>query len=301
VCATEENVEEEKLIYQLPIRFCLLTDESIELLPPPDTSNIERACQDFCESLLSAAKLCIPRGRRKYYVPCWDKECETLYRSFTQAPVGTDSDRAASSLLSQLGQKKQERWEEAVNSINFSRSSRKAWRTINKLTGRSGCSFHQCHVSPNSIASQLVKNGAHKTGDRESTRLVNKELSDLWKILTPEGHSISEPFSPEEIATAHRRLKLGKFPGLDSIFAEFILHARLALKFWICDFLTSCMRQLKIPKIWRRALIVAIPEPEKPPGNPKSYRPISLLCVPLKILERLIYARVDPIIDPLLP
>jgi len=33
----------------------------------------------------------------------------------------------------------------------------------------------------------------------------------------------------------------------------------------------------------------------------KSYRPISLLCVPFKILERLIYARVDPIIDPLLP
>jgi len=35
--------------------------------------------------------------------------------------------------------------------------------------------------------------------------------------------------------------------------------------------------------------------------HPKSYRPISLLCVPFNILERLIYARVDPFIDPLLP
>jgi len=35
--------------------------------------------------------------------------------------------------------------------------------------------------------------------------------------------------------------------------------------------------------------------------DPKSYRPISLLCVPFKILERLIYARVEPIIDPMLP
>ena len=61
------------------------------------------------------------------------------------------------------------------------------------------------------------------------------------------------------------------------------------------------MRQLKIPKIWRRALIVAIPKPEEPLGDPKSYRPICLLCVPVKILERLIYARVDPITDPLLP
>ena len=39
----------------------------------------------------------------------------------------------------------------------------------------------------------------------------------------------------------------------------------------------------------------------KPVGDPKSYRPTSLLCVPYKILERLIYARAEPLIDPLLP
>ena len=88
---------------------------------------------------------------------------------------------------------------------------------------------------------------------------------------------------------------------MDSIFPEFILHDRSALKSWFCDFLTSCMRQLKIPKIWRRALIVAIPKPEKPLEDLKSYRPISLLRVPFKILEVLIYARVDPLIDPVLP
>ena len=106
-----------------------------------------------------------------------------------------------------------------------------------------------CPVSANSSTSQLVKNGAHKTGDRESTRLVNKQLSDLWKIPTPEGHSISEPFRPEELSAALRRLKPGKAPGLDSIFPEFILHAGSALKSWFCNFLTSCMRQLNIPKI----------------------------------------------------
>jgi len=181
-----------------------------------------------------------------------------------------------------LGQKKQERREEAVNSTDFSHSSRKAWRTINKLTGRSGRSFHQCPVSANSIATQLVKNGAHRTGDRESTRLVNKELSDRWKIPTPEGQSISEPFRPEELAAAFRRLKPGKSLGLDSIFPEFILHAGSALKSWFCDFLTSCMHQLKIPKIWRRALIVAIPKPEKPSGDPRAIVPYLCCVFPLK-------------------
>jgi len=215
--------------------------------------------------------------------------------------VGTASDRAASSLISRLQQKKQERWQEAVNSIDFLHSSPKAWRTVNKLTGRSGRSSRVCPLSANSIASQLVKNGAHKTSDREPTRLVNKELSDLWKIPTPEGYSISEPFRPGEFAAALRRLKPGKSPGLDSIFPEFILHAGSALKSWLCDFLNSCRRQLKIPKIWRRALVVAIPKPEKPLGDPKSYHPISLLCVSFKILERLIDTRVETITDSLLP
>ena len=232
----------------------------------------------FCKSLLSAAKQCIPRGRRKNYVPCWCKECETLYRSFTRAPVGTDSDRTASVLLSRLQQKKQERWEEAVNSIDFSHSSRKVWRTINKRTGRSGCSSRLWSVSANSIVLQLVKNGTHRTEDRESTRLLNKELSDLWKIPTPQGHRISEPFRSEELSTAFRRLKPGKSLGSDSNFPERIQHAGSPHKSWFCNFLTSCMRQLKIPKIWRKALIVAIPKP-KNIGKPKELSShISAVC-----------------------
>ena len=46
-------------------------------------------------------------------------------------------------------------------------------------------------------------------------------------------------------------------------------------------------------------LVVEIPKPIKPEGDPKSYRPLSLLCVFYQILEKLIYGRVEPIIDPL--
>ena len=128
----------------------------------------------------------------------------------------------------------------------------------------------------------MVKNGTHKTSDRKPTRLVNKELSDLWKIPTPEGHSISELFRPEEFAAALRRLNPGKSPGLDSIIPTFILHAGTALKSWFCDFLNSFMRQLKIRKIWRRALVVAIPKPEKALEDPRAIV-LYLCCVsPLK-------------------
>ena len=65
--------------------------------------------------------------------------------------------------------------------------------------------------------------------------------------------------------------------------------------------LNSLQSLEKSTKVWRRALVVAIPKPNKPVEDSKSYRPISLLCAPYKILEQLIYPRIEPIVDPLLP
>ena len=60
------------------------------------------------------------------------------------------------------------------------------------------------------------------------------------------------------------------------------------------------MRQHKILKIRRRALIVAIPQPEKALEDPGAIVPY-LCCASLKIFERLTYTRVEPTINQLLP
>ena len=62
----------------------------------------------------------------------------------------------------------------------------------------------------------------------------------------------------------------------------------------------------KLPRSQHRPSLITRPRfamvvPGMPVTDPKSYRPISLLCFPYKILERLIYAHVAPLIDPLLP
>ena len=171
---------------------------------------------------------------------------------------------------------------------------------MNNLTGRSRHSPRHCPVSANAIASRLVRNGKYEAVDRKSSRLVFQEVSDLWRSATPDAVKISDK-KQREFAAALQYLKPGKAPGPNSICHELILHAGAALKSWLRDFLSSCLRRLKISKIWRRALVVALPKPGKPVGDPKSYQPISLLCVPYKILENLIYARVEPLIDPLLP
>ena len=125
-------------------------------------------------------------------------------------------------------------------------------------------------------------------------------MSDLWKATPTSPVNIPGSFTSQEFAAALKHLKPRKASCPDSICPELITHAEAALKSCMCCFLSSFLRHLKIPKIWRRALVEVIPKTKKPVEDPKRYCPISLLYDPYKILEGLIYARVEPIVDPLL-
>ncbi|CAJ1064708.1 hypothetical protein NHX12_012799 [Xyrichtys novacula] len=96
---------------------------------------------------------------------------------------------------------------------------------------------------------------------------------------------------------AMNKLKTGKSPGSDNIHPEFVIHQSTATSCWLCAFFTSCYGKLKLPKTWRSAFLIALPKPNRPAEDPKSYRPISMLCVPLKILERMTHSRNEPVVD----
>ena len=100
---------------------------------------------------------------------------------------------------------------------------------------------------------------------------------------------------------AVRHLKSGKAQGPDHIAPEFIINCGTLMLNWLREFFSQCMHSLRLPKLWRRADIIAVLKPNKSADDAKNYRPISLLCVPLKLLERLLLSRLDPVIDPQLP
>ncbi|KAJ3587576.1 hypothetical protein NHX12_011173 [Muraenolepis orangiensis] len=113
--------------------------------------------------------------------------------------------------------------------------------------------------------------------------------------------NLSGEFTAEELSEAMSKLKPGKSPGRDNIHPEFVIHQSTTTSGWLCAFYTSCYQRLKLPKTWRRASVIALPKPNKPAEDPKSYRHISLLCVPFKILERMIHSRIEPVVDSQLP
>ena len=63
----------------------------------------------------------------------------------------------------------------------------------------------------------------------------------------------------------------------------------------------SNVYRLRLPKVLRRADVIAVLKPNKSTDDIHNYRPLSLLSVPLKLLERRLLSRLDPVVDPQLP
>ena len=62
--------------------YIALTNKFAKTLLLPDSLDVDAAYQDFCNTIKKAAKQTIPRGYRNNYIPCWDAECESLYKTF---------------------------------------------------------------------------------------------------------------------------------------------------------------------------------------------------------------------------
>ena len=58
-----------------------------------------------------------------------------------------------------------------------------------------------------------------------------------------------------------------------------------------------CINNSYFPQLWKKAIIIPILKPKKPPDNPSSYRPISLLCCISKLFEVCILELINQHLD----
>ena len=279
--------------------FANSTNTIAKSLPVPTASNINEAYMAYCMMLIDTAKKHVPQGVRKNYVPCWDKECEELLHAHNEAKTNAERARAATELMTRLNTKRRERWTKTVESIDFTHSSPRAWQTINKLTGQT-TKPKPCPITADSIAAQLISNGRFLNADKEFTRKTIGEVNDLRRAPSVDAN-LSGEFTKEEMILAIKHLKPNKEAGIDNIHPEFILHQDSKATEWLRSSCSLCFLMSKLLKIWRRAKVIALPKPNRLLEDPKGYRPIALLCMPYKILERLLHARLELVIDPKLP
>ena len=95
-------------------------------------------------------------------------------------------------------------------------------------------------------------------------------------------------------------MKCGKAPGYDNIHPDFLKNLGPRARKWLAIFLTRNISEKNLPKIWRITKTVAIPKPGKYRKMASSHRPISLLSMCYKLLERIILHRISPAVDEIL-
>lgn len=266
-------------------------DDNIRWIEPI-ISNYER----FVNMVIAVASKSIPRGFRKEYVPGWSDACSTLYNEFVQS----NDPEIADNLLSLLDSIKKEKWHKSMESLDFTHSSRKSWNTLKKLGSSAPIYKKTYSCSVNEIASRLVSM-SKVSMDKNFCKEIKQNLKRKIFQCPVFANEFDYDFTLDEINIAIKSMKQGKAAGVDGIFNEFIINSGEKIRNWLAQFFSNMLRNGKIPPIFSKAKILAILKPGKNGDNAADFRPISLLCVCYKLLERLIFNRISDKIYQIVP
>ena len=133
---------------------------------------------------------------------------------------------------------------------------------------------------------------------RPQSNIKLNEITKEWRAYRrrplDEGTATVTPISPEEVDAALKNIKCGKALGYDNIHPEFLKNLGPRARKWLAILLMRIILEKNLPKSWRITKTVAIPKPGKDPKMASSYRPISLLSMCYKLLERIILHRISP-------
>lgn len=109
-----------------------------------------------------------------------------------------------------------------------------------------------------------------------------------------QGTDSPDPVTSRELKYALNRQNNGKAPGYDMLDALIIKNFCNSCHTYVKRMFTACLRHGHFPKPWKRGLVIFFRKRNKDGKTARSYRPITLLCIIGKILERIIKIRIVP-------
>ena len=162
-------------------------------------------------------------------------------------------------------------------------------------------------LTKSSVFPTSMKDGPHSaSNDDDITELFNKyffsvfkpsnakstQLEDLSHIPLPTETMCSVDFSEEDVFTELQRLTPDKAMGIDGISPKTLKVCALGIYQPVYHLFRLCFNTNRLPTEWKTHCIIPIFKS----GNKSSvrnYRPISLLCVISKVLERIIFNKIS--------
>ena len=115
-------------------------------------------------------------------------------------------------------------------------------------------------------------------------------------VLSGDRLNESSPFdddiSLDEVVLGCNRVNLTSAIGPDNISPHFLKHLPHSMHIMLWQLFNYSWLHSLLPQQWKQAHVVLIPKKDGDPSDPKSFRPISLTSLVVKMFERIIYNRI---------
>lgn len=207
------------------------------------------------------------------------------------------------------------KWSKFIENINDDEKSnhnKKLWLISKKLSKSKGSEIPGLNTTNTNGNSVKLITDTEKTDlfASEFARIFNQpsnnpnlnvnfqnELTELQLTLDQPLHSTMKIVKPKELMSLIKQLKIRKVPGIDGIETRLLKNIPKKAIILLCYIFNFFLGKCYFPNQWKLSKTIAIPKPGKDKSDPKNYRPISLLCITGKMFEKVIYCRIQEIMQ----
>ena len=279
-------------------------------------------------AIMRAAEASIPRGLRIDPKPFWNAELEAKAKECNmareRAHVSTEEAEQFKQRRKEYDiactKEKKKAWHDFVEGIDSKTNPSKVWNVIGGLDGRKSKSkpgvelreekdSARVAITDNQKAKLFIDTYINASKSEETLKGREKKLAEKdvvhgmrnatkgCKSCGGEKTGMCAPINMSEMKSALYKVKTGKAAGPDRITNEMLKHLSVRgyaelLRLFNQSWLEGCA-----PGPWKLGEIIPLPKPGKDHQLTGSYRPINLLSVIGKLLERIVKARLESFLE----
>ncbi|UYV64395.1 K02A2.6-like [Cordylochernes scorpioides] len=290
---------------------------------PTRIKDLEQNWISFKNTIIKAAKVSIPRGNIKKWIPNYTHQAKDIQTLITkrnelqkkctqnQTNCRTELNIVNAKIKRLYVNMKREKWKQTCENLNPRNPNTKLWHLAKQID----------RAQPQTENTNMIKNtdGTPATNDKNAANLLGNSYQISSKIkfeikdkkvekkarkiihdcknVTSTLNIFHEKINMKELDYALENTDLNKTPGPDGIHGQMISNLGKNGKEKLLDIFNNSWKTGKLPQDWKTATIIPIKKLDKSADDPKNYRPISLTSICCKLMEKIILRRLTYHLD----